>query len=413
MMDYRQYELSGATAASRDAFELALGAFLSWRDGAQPLLDRALLESPDFIMAHVLSAYMSVWSRDISRVRTARAAHESISKLPGTRRELLHHAAIGAALRDDVDGVRILLDELLERYPRDILALHAGHAIDYLTGDLERMASRVPSILSAWSIDVPGFDSVLAMQAFSAVECASYGVAGEAGRRALELNPWNARAHHALAHVHEMTGNAKSGLRLMRERVQFWSVNTVASVHCWWHSALFHIALGECEAALDLYDRRVRAARSSGISDLIDASALLWRIELRGEETGARWPELARAWEPHLADGYCSFNDLHAMLAFVGAEDWRSANRLETRLTQAANLATRYGETTRIVGLPACRAVMAFRRGDFAQAAESLNIIPAVARRIGGSHAQRDVMTVTLLEAVRRMRRHRSSEAVA
>jgi tetratricopeptide (TPR) repeat protein len=413
MMDYRQYEITGATAISRDAFELALGAFLSWRGDAQSHLDRALLESPNFTMAHVLSAYMSVWSRDVNRVRQARAAQARISSESATTRELLHHAAIGAALREDLEMLRILLDELLERYPRDVLALHAGHALDYLTGDLERMARRVPSVLAAWSADMPGFHSVLAMQAFVAVECASYGPAVDAGRRALELDPWDARAHHALAHLHEMTGDAAAGIVWMLERAPFWSENTVAGTHCWWHCALFHLALGEYGAALELYDRRVRAARSAEIADLIDASALLWRVELHGRDTGSRWLELAHAWQHHLADGYCSFNDLHAMLAFVGAEDWRSAKRLEAQLVRSCALATRYGETTRLVGLPACRGAIAFGRADYARATEFLTVIPAVALRLGGSHAQRDVMSMTLLEAARRSRGRRLRKAAA
>ena len=413
MMDYRQYEISGATATSRDAFELALDAFLSWRGDARSQLDRALLESPDFAMAHVLSAYMSVWSRDVHRVREARAAHASISNLPATTRELLHHAAIGAALRDDLAMLRALLDQLLELYPRDILALHASHALDYLTGDLERMAQRVPSVLSAWSAGMPGFHSVLAMQAFGAVESGGYQPAHDAVRRALELDPWDARAHHAMAHLHEMTGDAAAGIGWLREHAPFWSLNTVAATHCWWHFALFHLALGECGAALQLYDRRVRAARSSDIADLIDACALLWRIELQGWNTGSRWLELAHAWKHRLEDGYCSFNDLHAMLAFVGARDWTSARRLEGGLARSCELPTRYGETTRIVGLPACRGVIAFGRGDYARAAEFLAIIPADAFRLGGSHAQRHVMSVTLLEAQRRRRGRRLRNAAA
>lgn len=73
---------------SRDAFERALAAFLSWRDDARSRLERALLESPHFAMAHVLSAYMSAWSRDVNRVRQARLAYASLSRLPVTTREL-------------------------------------------------------------------------------------------------------------------------------------------------------------------------------------------------------------------------------------------------------------------------------------------------------------------------------------
>jgi hypothetical protein len=50
---------------------------------------------------------------------------------------------------------------------------------------------------------------------------------------------------------------------------------------------------------------------------------------------------------------------------------------------------------TRLVGLPACRALAAFGRGDFAVAARLLRALPPVAHRIGGSHAQRDVLQLT------------------
>jgi hypothetical protein len=138
---------------------------------------------------------------------------------------------------------------------------------------------------------------------------------------------------------------------------------------------------------------------------MIDASALLWRIELRGMDTGSRWLELASAWTPHIRDGYCTFSDLHAMLALVGAQDWKNVARLESALLRRGEADSRYGETTRLVGLAACRAIVAFGRGDYARTAELLGAIPAFARRIGGSHAQRDLLYLTLLEAVWRLRR--------
>ena len=83
---------------------------------------------------------------------------------------------------------------------------------------------------------------------------------------------------------------------------------------------------------------------------------------------------------------------VHAMLAFVGARDWDRARRLELALAEAASRPTRYGETTRLVGLPACRALIAFGRGNDTLAIALLASLPALAHRIGGSHAQRDVL---------------------
>ena len=92
------------------------------------------------------------------------------------------------------------------------------------------------------------------------------------------------------------------------------------------------------------------------------------------------------------------------MLALVGARDFRNADRLERQLFRHHRLPTRYGETTRLVGLPAARAVIAFGRGQYARASKLLSSIPSFARSIGGSQAQRDLLYLTYLDAVRRLR---------
>jgi hypothetical protein len=93
------------------------------------------------------------------------------------------------------------------------------------------------------------------------------------------------------------------------------------------------------------------------------------------------------------------------MLAFVGAKNWAYAQQLEGELLRCSSLATRHGETTRLIGLAACRGIIAFARGDYARAVELLGGLPPIAHRIGGSHAQRDLLYLTLLEAVQRLRR--------
>jgi hypothetical protein len=411
LKDQRDLQISGATPAARDAFERALDAHLSWRSGAELHLEQAVQAAPAFTMAHVLRAYIDLCSRDPVRVHQTHAAYLAASSLPATPRERLHVAAIGAVLEDDFQSFKTIVQSLLDEYPRDVLALQIGHALDYLTGDLEGMRARIAAVLPAWSKDAPGYHAVLAMHAFSLVESAQYGRAADRGLRALELDPWDARAHHALTHVYEMTGNAAAGLRWMQERRVYWAADTVAATHLHWHRGLFQLALGEIEAALVIYDEHVRSGRSTQIPDLIDASALLWRIELLDGDTSERWTELAAAWERHIEDRYCTFNDIHAVLALVGARDWRGARRLENALQRSQSLGTRYGETTRLVGLPVARALMAFGRGDYAQATQALGLLPSAAHRIGGSHAQRDLLYLTLLEAAQQLRRAARSAA--
>jgi hypothetical protein len=57
---------------------------------------------------------------------------------------------------------------------------------------------------------------------------------------------------------------------------------------------------------------------------------------------------------------------------------------------------------TREVGAAATQAIRAFAAGDFARSTQLLRPIRSRASRFGGSHAQRDVIDITLLEAAAR-----------
>lgn len=402
--DFRGCTISGATPTALEAFERAFAAFQSWRRGADTMLLPALDDAPAFVMAHVLRAYLDLSSRDPALVRAARPVLARAVALPANARERLHLAAIAAVLADDYEGAKAILGGLLQDFPRDLLALQVAHALDYVTGDVARMGDRVTMVLPRWSSDLPGYHAVLAMHAFGLEECGRYEHAGEAAHRALALDPFDARAHHVLAHVFEMTGRADAGLDWLNRHAPYWADDTTVATHGWWHVALFHLAMGDVDGALSLYDRRVRAGRSPAISDMIDAASLLWRIELQGGDTGERWGELATAWTPHIGDGFCTFSDLHAMLAFVGARRWSVARRLEQELVRRQSRLTRHGDTTRRIGLPATRALVAFGGGDYERAIRLFASLPASAHRIGGSLAQRDVLQLTYLRAVERIR---------
>jgi hypothetical protein len=203
-----------------------------------------------------------------------------------------------------------------------------------------------------------------------------------------------------------MADRPEAGERWLRAHADGWSIETLVATHAWWHLALFELAQGRGNDALGTYDARIRRTPGdASIADLIDGSALLWRLQLAGVDPGARWRELAEGWAPHVEDRFCTFSDLHAMLAFVGAGDVARAMRLERVLADAQADRTRHGGTTRAIGLRAGRALIAFGRGAHALAVRGLASLPGLASPIGGSHAQRDVLTLTLLQAVQRIRR--------
>ena len=60
---------------------------------------------------------------------------------------------------------------------------------------------------------------------------------------------------------------------------------------------------------------------------------------------------------------------------------------------------------TRNVGLPLAKAMLAFADGDYARTIELGLPVRDRAHTFGGSHAQRDVITLTLIEAALRSNR--------
>jgi tetratricopeptide (TPR) repeat protein len=403
-VDHRGCTVSGSEPAALAAFEHALAAYQGWRDGAEAPLALALETAPRFVMAHVLRAYLLLCSRDPRRVALARPRLARVASLPANPRERLHIGAIGALLGDDFDAARGILGELLRVEPRDALALQAAHSLDYVSGDAQCMNERIAAVLPAWSHELPGYHAVLAMHAFGLEENGRYDEAEACARTALALDPLDARAHHVMAHVFEMTDRPEAGERWLADHADGWARDTVVATHCWWHRGLFQLALGRPDRALEIYDDHVRAGRPDAVADLIDGSALLWRIDLAACDTAGRWLELADAWASRIDDGFCSFNDLHAMLAFVGARDERRAGLLVGKLRTAYSRPTRHGTTTRLLGLAACRALVAFGRGDDMLAITLFASLPAQAHRLGGSHAQRDVLHLTMQRAVERLR---------
>ena len=155
---------------------------------------------------------------------------------------------------------------------------------------------------------------------------------------------------------------------------------------------------------LALYDERIRAGNSTVGLDLVDAAAMLWRLHLRDVDVGARWNEIADAWQPSIDGGWYAFNDVHAMMAFVASGREGDADRLLAGMAKRAENGVTNAGLTREVGLPIARALRAFGRTDYATAIALLEGVRLTAHRFGGSHAQRDVLHLTLAEAAIRGR---------
>jgi tetratricopeptide (TPR) repeat protein len=374
-----------------------------------PVADIAavLQEHPDFIMGHCFVAGMmtqAMETRIYDDMVAALTAAESRAHLANDR-ERGHTAALRRWVEGDFHGAVQAWEQVLVHQPFDLLALQLIHLTDVLLGDVVGQRDCVARVFPLWDETVPGYEFVLGFYSFGLEENRDFGLAEEMGRRAIALRPVHPYAFHAVAHVMEMKGRQHGGIHFMMSRRDDWAEGNFRN-HLWWHTALFHLDLAQYDQVFRIYDNALRGSGVSGEKyEELDSAALLWRLKLLDVDVNGRWRDLADKWEPSATDTLYAFNDVHAMMCFVGDGRTEAQQRLMSeneRYLDHANDAN--CAMSREIGLPFCRAMQAFQAEDYAGCVDHLLPVRYMTHRLGGSFAQRDIIGWTLLEAALRSR---------
>ena len=309
-------EVSGATPDALGAYESSLARSRRERDALLPI-EAALVGAP------ARDGARAARRRCVMNDRAATIAVQGSSgNLAGNAtsdRERHHAAAAQAWIDGDAARALVLYGALIDDYPRDLLALRAALALDFRIGSRNMLRDRVARALPHWSAEVPGYGHVVAMHAFGLEENGDYDAAQATAYRALDHEPGCASAIHTLAHVCEMRGRAADGIALLQRTRSVWATHPGFASHILWHLAVFHVDQGETDRALAIYDDALAPRDGLSPATLVDASALLWRLELRGVAAHGRWRVLARSWARQRLRGARAFNVVHAVMAQAGA----------------------------------------------------------------------------------------------
>ncbi len=401
LTDSRDVPVSTQNATSLERYERALTLLNGYFLDPLEEIEEALADDPDFVMGHCLRGGMMAVAAERAAEPMLRGSVEAAEKRVAlaNERERGHITALRFWLHGDFESATDTWGNVVEDYPRDLLALQLAHLGDFYLGRSDMLRDRIGGVRPGWDADVPGYGYVLGMHAFGLEEMHDYAAAEETGREAVSRQPRDPWAIHAVAHVLEMQGRTDDGIGWFNERRDDWAPENMFAFHNWWHLALFHLDREEHDRVLEIYDTGVRPDASDVALEMLDASALLWRLHLDGVEVGDRWDGLADTWEGTVDDGYYAFNDVHAMMAFVGAGREASADTLLATMERAAGGTGTNGMMTRDVGLPLARAIRAFGRGDYTAASDLIEPVAPIAARFGGSNAQRDVVQRTLVES--------------
>jgi hypothetical protein len=411
--DVRGQKLTGASAAGRAAYVRALAHFNLYR--ADPVADtaEAIATDPGFVMAHALNAWLHLLGTAPAGVAIASASVDAVRGHVMTDQERGHIAAIEQLAAGQWHAASRIIEDVSVAYPFDLLALQAGHQIDFFTGNARMLRDRIARALPAWSADTPGYHVALGMHAFGLEEAGDWARAEAQGRRAIEIEPRDGWAQHAVAHVMEMQGRTREGIAWMSADPDAWAKESFFAPHNWWHLALYHLELGEIDEVLGLYDGPIFGRSSTVMMELIDAAAMLWRLSLRGVDVGRRWDAVADGFALIGVPGRYAFNDFHAMMAAVGAGRTTFAAEIEAAQREAMARGDDNARFTRDVGLPLIGAIAAFGAGRYAEVVRLIRPVRAIAARFGGSNAQRDVIDLTLIEAALRSQQHDLARALA
>ena len=401
--------LSAAAPETAAKFDAALRELALWRNPIA-ILNAATDEEPKFIMGHIFKAYMDMVSTDRRYANMAAQRLEIIEDLCTKNclaRERLHLDVLRQWHAGDWIAASRGFDHLLATYPTDYLALWMAHQLDFYLGHSARIRDRIADVLPFWDPAHPLYSFVQGMHAFGLEEAGETERALAAGLSALNAEPRDVWSIHAVAHAYEMLGDFDRGADFMDAGTDSWSQQNVLVSHNAIHTILYRLEQGDLARVLDLYDAYVQpSGKTPALLGLVDGSSALWRLHLDGTETGDRWQRLANSWAPAAEQAFCAFNDVHAMMAFVAAGRDTEAARLLAALDRALEQGDLKHNTnlavTATVGRPICASLQAFGRADYSAVVDGLLPIRDRIIRLGGSHAQRDVVERTLLEAALR-----------
>ena len=401
-----RFDLALTTASAEAAahYVEALDLLLEQSFGSEAGFEDAIAADEGFALPHASLAYLRMGIADGSdRVAANRARELSRN---ATARERDHVEAIWLFIHGHGTRARTAMHAHLDRYPRDVMILRAVNRLytlgcsgagvkDFPSVYFPLLKSLAPSYGDDWAF--------LSHYAFGHHEVGLFDEALALAERSLAQRPTSGHAAHSIAHAHFEQGNARPGSDFLGGWLQSYDRRSPFNVHLSWHQALFELALGRYDEAVELYREAIYpTVEQRDPGTLADSASLMWRMRLYGRAEPALDTGLIREQAGVAVDtSGPAFRDAHAALAFAATGDTASSKRMRQRLHRQAEA----GEALhRDMTLPLVDGITNFAAGDYAAAIACLEPVMPQLVRIGGSHAQREVFEDTWVEALVRDR---------
>ena len=407
LKDAHGFPITTSSPEAAAAYDRTIESYLKARLDARDHLTDLLKADPQFGLAQCLKGYfaMLLYKQAALPAASAAARKARLMTTTATARERMHVDALEAWVAGDLDRLLAVWEGILSEYPTDVLAFRLAHYKYFWTGRGREMLASVERIAPKWGRELPGYGPLLGCRSFALEECGDYAAAEASGREAIEIDPADLWAAHAVAHVMEMQGRQRDGILWLEGLVRHWQGTNQLQHHLWWHRALYHYEQSEFAQVLALYDERFRNLSSpltqsqpDFIIDVQNAASMLFRLERQGMDVGQRWIEIADKAEQRIDDCLSPFTLPHWMMALAATGRDDAARRMLEGMRAYAHGP---GDNAKVVGeiaLPMSEAVLAHRQGEYSAALDRMRPIIADTQRMGGSHAQHDVLRQLFLD---------------
>jgi tetratricopeptide (TPR) repeat protein len=407
-LDARGLPISIASSSAAAAYDHLATGYLTYRADTPTRLAALLEADPEFALAHCMKGYFAMLAFKQAVVPVAAEAARTARSLAAgaTARERSHVDALTAWADGELDRAIAAWESILRAHPHDAIAFRLAHFVNFWLGRPQDMVASVERVLPFWSEDIPGYATILACRCFALEEAGNYLGAEPAGRRAIELDPGDLWAAHAIAHVMESQGRRSEGIQWLTMLAPNWEGSHNLQHHLWWHCALFKLEHGDYAAVLDLYDTRFRnlaapltVASPDVYIDVQNATSMLFRLQRLGVDVGNRWEELADKAEARIGDCVSAFTLPHWLMALTATGRTAAAERMIEAMRAFAKGRGTVPPIVRDYALPIAEAQLAHAAGRHAEAVALMRPALGGMYRMGGSHTQQDVLEQLFVDA--------------
>jgi hypothetical protein len=391
--------LSTTSSDARDAYVAAVDSMLCADPRADTQLAETLRADPDFALAHAAIARQHQLHGHAAEAQ--QAIERATMLVPGaTQRERQHVDICGLLIDGSSQQALGRIIDHVQTYPLDALALSPAAGVFGLIGfsgrpgrEQEQLALLQP--LRAAYGDDWWFATVYA---FALIEVGEHEHGRELVERALEQRQGNAHGVHVFTHALYEGGDDRTAADYLTDWLPGYPDAGPLTCHLWWHRCLLHLALGDTDAVWSSYDAHCApvASQSPPINVLTDGVSLLWRARLAGlDGDRARWQALLD-YQRRCFPQPGVFVDAHCTLSAVALGDWQ-AFEADLALLESRAVAGKLPAGN--VAASLARAYRDFACERWARVVQTLQPIADEVVRIGGSRAQRDLVTNTLIAA--------------